>query len=30
MLWGNDHAAPFHWSYRPNSWAMNPPALRAA
>jgi transposase len=30
MLWANEHALPFLWSYRPKSWTTNPPTLRAA
>ena len=26
MLWGNEHAAPFPWSYRPKSWDTKRPA----
>lgn len=24
ILWRNQHARPFHWSYRPKSWPRNP------
>ena len=30
MLWTNEHAVPFRWSYRPRSWTTNPPVLQAA
>jgi transposase len=30
ILWHNQHARPFRWSYRPQSWASSPPALLAA
>jgi transposase len=26
MLWANDHAEPFRWTYRPSSWAADPRA----
>jgi transposase len=30
MVWHNDHAKPFRWSYRPRSWSTTPAQLRAA
>jgi transposase len=30
MVWHNDQAAPFRWSYRPKSWSAAPAGLRAA
>lgn len=30
ILWHNDRAQPFRWSYRPKSWATNPAELVAA
>jgi transposase len=30
LLWHNERAAAFRWTYRPASWATNPAGLRAA
>jgi hypothetical protein len=30
MIWHNNHATPFRWSYRPPSWSTAPAQLRAA
>ena len=30
ILWHNERARPFRWSYRPASWGPKPPELRAA